>query len=170
MNEDKKEKCSCPENICALNGEEADETVNAGANTKIPVPASHKNHYYEARNYFESQKFALQGIQLIVLNERNFRIQLLAAAGAVLLGLFFGISHVDWVALFVVIAIVLVAEAFNSVIEAICDTISHDYRINVKYAKDVSAGAVLVSAVVSLIAGVIIFYPYIWNALGTLIK
>ena len=152
------DSCSCPENICV---------PDVSDSAKSQVSENGKNHKFDARNYFESQKFALQGIRLIILNERNFRIQLTAAAGATLAGILFHISHQDWVALFVVIAIVLVAEAFNSVVEAICDTISKDYRINAKYAKDVSAGAVLVSAVVSLVAGVIIFSPYVWNVLET---
>ena len=54
---------------------------------------------------------------------------------------------------------------FNSVIEALCDTISQEYRVNIKYAKDVSAGAVLVSAILSVILGTIIFLPYILDLL-----
>ena len=56
---------------------------------------------------------------------------------------------------------VLISETVNSAIEALCDTVSQDFKINVKYAKDVSAGAVLVSALVSVITGLIIFLPYI---------
>lgn len=157
--EETKDQCSCPENICVPEG-----------TTEKPASQNGKNHKFDARNYFESQKFALEGLKLIVLNERNFRTQLVAATGAVIAGLLFNITHQDWVALFVVIAIVLVAEAFNSVVEAICDTISKDYRLNIKYAKDVSAGAVLVSATVSLLAGIIIFSPYIWQLLITLLS
>lgn len=153
--------CSCPENICVLEG----QSVN-----QIAQPGNAKNHKFDARNYFESQKFALQGIRLIIVNERNFRTQLVVAVIAVIGGLLLQITHQDWVALFVVIALVLVAEAFNSVVEAICDTISRDYRINIKYAKDVSAGAVFVSAAVSLLAGIIIFSPYLWNFLEKLLQ
>jgi diacylglycerol kinase (ATP) len=56
---------------------------------------------------------------------------------------------------------VLVAETINSAIEALCDTVSLDYKVNIKYAKDVSAGAVLVTVLVSVITGVIIFMPYL---------
>jgi diacylglycerol kinase len=55
---------------------------------------------------------------------------------------------------------VIVSETINSAIEALCDTVSLDYKVNIKYAKDVSAGAVLVSAIVSVITGIIIFLPY----------
>jgi diacylglycerol kinase (ATP) len=56
---------------------------------------------------------------------------------------------------------VFVAETINSAIEALCDTVSLDYKVNIKYAKDVSAGAVLVTALVSVITGLIIFMPYL---------
>lgn len=148
MKRDRVKTCSCPENICM---HVAEDQQNG------------KNHKFDAKNYIESQRFALTGIKLIITNERNFRIQLLVAVAVILLGLLLNIAHQDWVALFVVIAIVLVAEAFNSVIEAICDTVSKDYKVNIKYAKDVSAGAVLVSAAVSLIAGILIFLPYLWS-------
>lgn len=147
------EACSCPEHICV----QGDDGSNS------------KNHRFDAKNYWESQRYAFQGLRLILKNERNFRIQVLSACAVIAAGLLFGISHRDWVTLFVVMAIVLVAEAFNSVIEAICDTISKDYRITIKYAKDVSAGAVMVSAIVSLIAGVIIFSPYIWEMVINLV-
>ncbi len=145
--------CSVPENIC----------IPATEVEKVDA----KNHKYDAHNYLESQKYAITGLFLILKNERNFRIQLIASILVVILGLFLHISHADWVALFIVIALVLIAEAFNSVIEAVCDTISQDYRINIQYAKDVSAGAVFVSACVSIIAGVIIFVPYITTFIKT---
>ena len=148
-----KEVCSTPENICMPQDE-----LEEG-----------KNHKYDAKNYWESQKFAFSGLQLILKNERNFRIQLVMAVLVIAAGFLLGISHQDWVALFVVMGIVFVTEAFNSVVEAICDTISKDYRINIKYAKDVSAGAVLIGAIVSLAAGVIIFSPYVWELLMDLL-
>lgn len=145
--------CSVPEKICVdVDGDGIPET-------------NEKNHKYLAKNYFESQQYAMTGIKLIFVNERNFRIQLTMAVLIILAGLIFNVSHQDWVALALVIALVLVTEAFNSVIEAICDTISKDYRVNIKYAKDVSAGAVFLSAILALIAGIIIFSPYVWDLL-----
>ncbi len=179
-----KKSCSCPENIClcedgeqflstseVLDGSVVEKNQAKRENsTSSNSQIIQKNLQYSAKNYFESPRYAIEGIKLIIINERNFRIQLSVALVTIFAGLLLGISHQDWVALFVVIAIVLVAEAFNSVVEAICDTISKDFRINVKYAKDVSAGAVLVSALVSLLAGVIIFYPYIWSLVKAAIK
>jgi diacylglycerol kinase len=79
----------------------------------------------------------------------------------VILGILLEISHTAWIAVGFLIALVLIAEAFNSVIEALSDTISQEFRVNIKYAKDVSAGCVLVSAIASVVLGIIIFVPYI---------
>lgn len=149
--------CSVPENICV--------DVDGDGVTETSRETNEKNHKYFAKSYLESQQYALTGLRLIFVNERNFKIQLVLAILVIVAGFVFNLSHQDWVALTLVIALVLVTEAFNSVIEAICDTISKEYRVNIKYAKDVSAGAVLLSAVLALFAGVIIFSPYVWELL-----
>jgi undecaprenol kinase len=120
--------------------------------------------------FSQSSKHALKGIWTILKNERNFRIQLVIAILVVTIGLILQISHRDWVAVGFLIALVLISEALNSVIEALCDTISKEYRVNIKYAKDVSAGAVLVSAILSIILGLIIFVPYILPIIRNLLQ
>ena len=114
-----------------------------------------------SNSFFHSPKHAIRGIFQIIKNERNFRIQIVVAVLVVAFGFFLEISHNDWIAVAFLISLVLISEAFNSVIEAVCDTISKEYRVNIKYAKDVSAGAVFVSAILSVILGLIIFFPYV---------
>jgi len=106
-------------------------------------------------------KDAFRGLKLIIKNERNFRIDIVVSVIVVTIGFLLEISHFDWIALGLLIALVFISEAINSVIEAICDTVSSEYKVNIRYAKDVSAGAVLVSTIVSVIVGLIIFIPYI---------
>ncbi len=120
-----------------------------------------KNQNFKTENFFKSQGHARHGLKLIFKNERNFRIELVITALVILTGVFFKVTHFEWIALSLIISMVLISETINSAIEALCDTVSQDFKINVKYAKDVSAGAVLVSALVSVITGLIIFLPYI---------
>lgn len=120
-----------------------------------------KNETYKPRNWYHGFKIALTGLWLIFKNERNFRIQLVFAVLVYTAAFALGFNHSDLVGISLVIALVLITEAFNSVVEAICDTVSQDYRVNIKYAKDVSAGAVLISTGVSIIAGVFVFLPYL---------
>ncbi len=125
-----------------------------------------KNHYYQNVSFDKSLKHAWSGLKLIFRDERNFRRDLVIAVCVIFLGILFKISHFEWVAISLVISTVLISEALNSVIEAICDTISCDFKLNIKYAKDVSAGAVLVSAIVSVITGLLVFTPYILELFG----
>ena len=129
-----------------------------------------KNHKYQAESFFKSQGHARNGIKLILKNERNFRIDLVFTFLVILAGLIFRVSHFDWIALSLVISMVLISETINSAIEALCDTVSQEYKVNVKYAKDVSAGTVLVSSVVSVITGLIVFLPYIINFVKNIIE
>lgn len=129
---------------------------------------NHKNRVFIPHNFFSSLRIAITGLILIIKNERNFRIQLIAAFFVGILGIFLKISHTDWVAIGLLVTLVLISEAFNSVVEALSDTISQEYRVNIKYAKDVSAGAVLISASASVIAGALIMIPYILDYLREL--
>jgi diacylglycerol kinase len=128
-----------------------------------------KNDKYKPESFLKSFKIALNGLKLILMNERNFRVQLFIAIAVSVAGIVLGFSHNDWVAISLLIALVLISEAFNSVIEALADSISHKYDVNIKYAKDVGAGAVLISSIVSVISGVIIIFPYAWIFLQNLI-
>jgi len=124
-----------------------------------------KNVYYKNVSFYKSLNHAWSGLKVIFHDERNFRRDLVIALCVIIAGILFNISHFEWIAISLVISAVLISEALNSVIEAICDTISCDFRLNIKYAKDVSAGAVLVSALVSIITGLLIFMPYILDLL-----
>ena len=129
-----------------------------------------KNAFYQNVKFRKSIKYAINGLKLIVKNERNFRIILAFSVIVISFGLIFQISHFEWIAVFILIFLVFVSESINSVIEVICDTVSLEFKVNIKYAKDVSAGAVLVSSLVSVIAGLIIFIPYIIDLLQLFIK
>lgn len=120
-----------------------------------------KNFKYQAGSFFKSQGHARNGLMLIFKNERNFRIDLIFTSLVIIAGIVLRVSHADWIALSLVISMVLIAETINSAIEALCDTVSLEYKVNIKYAKDVSAGAVLVTVFVSVITGLIVFLPYI---------
>lgn len=129
-----------------------------------------KNEKNKAKTYWDSQSYAFNGLKLILRNERNFRVQIIFAFLVLTVGLVLDIAHQDWVALGLLVALVLISEATNSVVEALCDTISQEYRVNIKYAKDVSAGCVLISSILSAIAGTIIFAPYLIVEIQSLLE
>lgn len=85
---------------------------------------------------------------------------------AILLSLSLPLSYSEWLVIFLTIMIVFVAEMINSSIEAVCDLITRDWNENVKIAKDVAAGTVLLASFFALLIGLVIFLPKIINLLS----
>ena len=73
----------------------------------------------------------------------------------------FKVKADDWRWLITAILMVWSAEAFNTAVEYVCDVVSPGYSEVVKHAKDIAAGAVLISAVCALAIGLITFWPYL---------
>lgn len=108
--------------------------------------------------------FAIEGIRSMC-TERNFRIQLLFAAAAIILGLTLSISPAEWLAVALCIGMVLAAESFNSALEDTIDLACPHLDPVAKHAKDVAAGAVLICSITALIIGIAIFAPKLWVVL-----
>ena len=105
--------------------------------------------------------YAFEGIKLTYKNEPNFRIQLILALLSTFLGIVLSISQTEWLILITVIFMVLLLELINSSLEALVDLVSPEINEKAKIAKDTAAGAVLVSSILSLVIGIIIFLPKI---------
>lgn len=103
--------------------------------------------------------YAIEGITYLVRTQRNFRSHLLVAAVAVGAGLAVGLGATEWAVLAVTIALVIMTEALNTGIELAVTLASPERRPEAKAAKDVAAGAVLLSAIAAIIVGVALFGP-----------
>ena len=106
-------------------------------------------------------KNSIRGIKLVIKSERNIKIQLVFAILVTILGFMFRISFVEWAVLAVTIFFVLVTEVLNTAVEKTVDMITDKYDECARNVKDISAGAVLFSAICSIIVGIIIFLPKI---------
>ena len=111
--------------------------------------------------------FAVNGLKTALKKEPNFRIHAVIALMATVAAVWLGFSPVEWVILLFVISFVLVAELVNTALEAIVDLVSPDIKEGAKVAKDVAAAAVFVSAVFSVVAGILLFGGKIISLLGT---
>jgi diacylglycerol kinase len=105
----------------------------------------------------KSFKFAFHGIYLVVRFENNTRIHLLATLAVMVLGFFLGLSLIEWAIILTQIGLVWTAEIFNTALEKLVDLISPEYNPKAGVIKDVAAGAVLVTSVISAIIGLLIF-------------
>ncbi len=107
-----------------------------------------------------SFKYAFQGIFHALINEPNFRLQLIIVTISVILGAHFNITNTEWGLLIISMGILLMAEVLNTVVEDTIDYFIKDFDEGVKVIKDLSAGFVLITAITSLIILVLIFWPY----------
>ncbi|HXK52687.1 diacylglycerol kinase family protein [Candidatus Nomurabacteria bacterium] len=105
----------------------------------------------------KSFKYAFNGIFHALLNEANFRVQIVITAIAVLLGIYYRISVEEWSILTLATGLLLSAEMFNTVLENIIDRLITDYDENAKIIKDLAAGFVLIMAVTCAILLGLIF-------------
>lgn len=106
-----------------------------------------------------SFKHAFNGLLSVFMSERNFRIHITAIIIVSIAGYFLAISIEEWLAIILTFMIVTVVEILNTAIEKLSDIVSPDYNEKIKYIKDISAGAVLLSAIGAVAVGLIIFLP-----------
>ena len=94
-----------------------------------------------------------------VSRQRNMAIHLVSAVGVVAAGMFFALDTWHWVALFSAIFAVLVVETVNSAVEATVDLITREFLPLARSAKDLAAGAVLLTALYAIVIGITVFGP-----------
>lgn len=107
--------------------------------------------------FAESLIHAAAGVFQTLRRERNFRIHLCAAALVIVFAYFFGLEGTQWAVLTVTIAAVLAAELLNTAVEHACDAQTMQYSEPIKLAKDMAAGAVLLTAAGALAVGICLF-------------
>lgn len=106
-----------------------------------------------------SVRFALNGIRSVLRTQQNAWIHAVATVAVVAAAVFFEVSRTDWCLLIVAMMAVWMAEALNTAIELVADVASPEFHPLVGQAKDVAAGAVLLSAFGALVIGVLILGP-----------
>ena len=104
---------------------------------------------------------AMDGIEFALNHERNIKIEIFMGICASILGFLLNISIIEWAIIVLVIAMVLCLELVNTAIERAVDLTTKEYHELARVAKDVSAGAVLVMSMFSVVIGIIIFLPKI---------
>lgn len=114
---------------------------------------------YFLRSRAGSFRCAWEGILAFFRNEPNARIHFAATLLVILLCLLFPVSGTEAAVLALATGFVWAAELFNTAVERMMDFISHETDPNIRFIKDVSAGAVLLSAASALITGALIFIP-----------
>lgn len=119
---------------------------------------------WKNRDVISSLEFALTGIFTAFKEEKNMRSHVLSAVAAIIAGLIFRISAIEWLFLLLSIFLVIAFEIMNSAVENVVDLASdYHFSMRAKNAKDMAAGAVLVVSGFAVITGLIIFLPKLWD-------
>jgi len=118
--------------------------------------------------FFKNIGYALRGCWCAFKKERSLKIQTAAALLAIIAGCYLHISATTWGFIIMAIGLVFAAELFNTALERLSDQ-SANGRIKplIKQAKDIAAGAVLVTALAALAIGILfLIIPLIQKITG----
>ncbi len=105
-----------------------------------------------------SFNYAVNGIIYSLKYERNMKIHFFISIIVLFLGLLFSLDKIELLILFITITLVFFAEMINTAIEGLSDLVSQEYHPQIKIIKDISAGAVLITALNAVVVGYIIFF------------
>ncbi len=108
-----------------------------------------------------------RGFVAVLRTEWNFRIHAVVALLVAAAGFAFRISAGEWAAVLLSVALVFVAEVFNTALEYLADAVHPEADRGVGMAKDAAAGGVLIAAVAAAVVGAIVFLPKAWAWLTT---
>ncbi|MDD4337050.1 MAG: diacylglycerol kinase family protein [Firmicutes bacterium] len=124
----------------------------------------------KARNLRESFKYAGIGIVQALKSERNMRIHWIAAIAIGVISILFKLSAEEAAMMALAAAMVITAEMVNTAIEHCVDLVTKEYDSLAAEAKNVAAGAVLVSAVGAVVVGVLILGPKVLSSIASRLR
>jgi len=110
------------------------------------------------KDFFDSFKYAINGIKHAVMGERNMRIHICVAIYVYIFSFFYSFSIIEYCILTILIAGVITLELINTAIEHIVDNPLPEKFYIAGKAKDVIAGAVLIFSIGAAICGVLLFW------------
>ena len=103
--------------------------------------------------------YALRGLWIAIIEEQSLWIHIFVVLMVIGFGIYFHVSLTDWAILVITFAVVISFEILNTSIESLVDMIAFEYNLKVKKIKDIAAAATLVSALFSVVVGLLIFVP-----------
>lgn len=109
---------------------------------------------------------AMDGVRRVYLTERSIRIQAALGAAAMALGLLLDLSRTEWLFMLAAVSIVLMAETFNSAVEAMVDLASPGFHPLARLAKHTAAGGVVFAVTNALAVGAIVLLPKVLPSVG----
>jgi undecaprenol kinase len=104
---------------------------------------------------------AFDGIKAALKSERNMKIHFISSFLAIGASFYFSITKIEWLFILFAIGGMFALELVNTAIERVVDLVTSERHPLAKQAKDIAAGAVIIYAILSVIIGSMIFFPYV---------
>lgn len=120
--------------------------------------------------FIRSLRHALRGLAYILKHEKNFQNEIAIGALVVLGMIFFDVTRAEMIILFFVVFGVLIMEILNTIMERVVDILKPRIHPYAKLIKDLMAASVLLSAILAVVTGLIIFTPYIENEVARFVQ
>jgi len=111
-----------------------------------------------------SFKYAFRGLKVMIISQHNAWIHAVATIAVVVVSFYFHLGKAEWCWIILAVISVWAAEAFNTAFEFLTDVASPEFHPLAEKAKDVAAGAVLITAIGSVLIGIVIFGPYLMSS------
>lgn len=130
----------------------------------VAEPVQRGYSWHVASNLFVSFKYAWAGIAYAFSTQRNFKIHVLVGVTVLSAAVCLGLPPVEVAILALTVGAVMTLELVNTALESVVDlAVGHNYHELAKIAKDCAAGAVLISAMVSVVVAASLLLPPIWQ-------
>lgn len=113
------------------------------------------------KQWIESVNHAINGILYAAKTQRHVRYHLYAALFILLSSFVIGVTRYEFLGIAITVIMVILAEMINTAVEAVVDLMTDQYNKYAQIAKDVAAGAVLITAVGAFVTGFVILFPYV---------
>ena len=120
---------------------------------------------WKNKNFFEALKNSLSGLFYAIKEQKNLKIQLIMAFLVIIFSIVIKINKIEMMFICIAICFVIFAEVVNTAIEKTVDLVTEEYNEKAKIAKDIAAGAVIISSINAIIVGIIVFLEKIINVI-----
>ena len=110
-----------------------------------------------------SFKYAFRGLGVMLVSQKNAWIHMTATVVVCIVSALLGIKASEWCWIVLAITGVWTAEGLNTALEFLTDIASPEFHPLAEKAKDVAAGAVLITAIGAVVIGAIVLGPYVYQ-------
>lgn len=137
------------------------EPINSASDRKTAPDDPIKYKDFSFKRLFASFQYAVRGIVFLLRSEQNARIHAIITIFVGILAYILEVSRLEAAVLFISVILVFAIEIINTAVEKVFDVCHPEDHNLIRGVKDAMAGAVLISAIIAIVVGVLVFLPHI---------